>query len=196
MKKLNLLFFCSVLLLACDDNGVTDNGADYLPLEIGNEWKFTPVGNTYGEVYRFKRVIDKVTLNNHEYYAVVSGTAVVEETISDTTYYRIDWNGFVYVLPPWQSTEENLYRLAASDGDTWTYSVGVNMVSISASITTLDLASKSLNDCKSFYYDVKSMVDEEHRTTFAKGIGFADETTRMGVAILKSAIIDGHEIHF
>jgi hypothetical protein len=198
MKKL-ILVFLSVYLVACDDDLVVNTDTNsYLPLQVGNEWKFVPTTGGTGEQYTFKRVISTVIRDNHEYAQVISGYSIATEVTTDTTYYRIGANGFVYFRKG-NNEEENVFRLNGADGDSWNYELKNDYkVSINLKITTLQLDGKDLTDCKGYYYDVNMIADEENTTTLAKEIGFVklySDAWGSG-SILKSAIINGHQLNF
>ena len=71
-------------------------------------------------------------------------------------------------------------------------------VTISLSVSTLDIGNKTLKNCKAYYYDVDNWADEEYTVTLAKGIGFVKEYSNAwgNGALLKSATINGRKIDF
>lgn len=195
------VFFCSLLLFACDDDSPSFNtdSNTYLPLQIGNSWEFESTNKDLTDLNTFKRVIAKVTLNDHTYYEIISGWGTSVENIPDTAYYRVDDNGFVYILRKTKNNEENRFRLQGQDGDTWSYPVDDNDEAfISLSVSTLNIGNKNLKNCKAYFYNVEGWADEEYTITLAKGIGFVKEySDAWGQgSILKSATINGQVINF
>ena len=198
MKPLIYFLLCLITLTTCDTSSPNPEFKEYLPLQIGNSWKLVPTGNNPQNYYSFKRVTDKVILDGHSYYAVVSGYANPEEAISDTLYYRIDPKGFVYTRRKTSTFEENVFRLRGVDGDAWSYQYDNYTTNISMSVIKLSIADEELKNCKAYYRDVDLMADEESTTTLAKGIGFVKiySDAWSNGSILKSAVIDGREIDF
>jgi len=203
MKTINLLFF-STILLACDDSPVnieSDNthANTYLPLQIGNSWIFESTNKDLNDSHYFKRVTATVDLNDHTYYEIISGWGTAVENILDTAYYRVDDNGFVYILRRANNSEENRFRLYGQDGDAWSYPLdNYGEANVSLSITTLYIGIKKLKACKAYYLDVAGMADEEYTITLASGIGFVKEySDAWGQgSILMKATINGREINF
>jgi hypothetical protein len=200
MKKVFLFGLCS-FLLACDGNELISPAENsYLPLQVGNSWKFVAIGPTQTDRYSFKRVTAETTLEGTAYYEVVSGYANPQEAevVQDTLYYRIDNKGFVYIRGKQDDLEKNLFRLNGLDGDSWTFEIEGYTVSMDLAIVSLDIDEKELKKCKAFFYDVDVMADEEYTTTFAKGIGFVKIYSNAWAngSILKTAVIDGHTFEF
>jgi len=200
MKKFLLIFVCVALLSACDENtDLKTTSGSYLPLQVGNSWRFESTNPAAKDGFYFKRVMDTVTLNEHTYYEIVSGWSTSTEDIQDVAYYRVDDDGFVYILRLANNYEENRFRLNATDGDTWSYLIDDNDTAvISLTVSPLTIGSKELKDCKKYFYNVENWADEEYTITLAKGIGFVKEhSDAWGQgSILKSATINGQEINF
>lgn len=198
MKK-SALFFCSIFLLACDGNDVPDSSLNsYLPLQVGNSWKFVSISGDAGGAYSFKRVTSKATIDGHDYYEIVSGNAAPQEVAEDTTYYRIDNENFVYVRGKHETNESNLYRLEGADGDSWSFEVANFTVSMDLAVVSVTIGEKELKNCKAFSYDAETIFDEEYTTTLAEGIGFVRIYSNAwgNGRILKSAVINGHNYNF
>lgn len=197
MKAFNLLFCCTFLLIGCDEDSPIDTRSNsYLPLEVGNTWRFN---SNMSDRDHFKRVIAEVNLNNHVYAQVVSGWYNPGEFINDTIYYRVDDRGFVYSRRKNSSNEENNFRLNAQDGDTWTYSAENDfIVAITLSVVNLHIGKKNLGNCKAYFYNAERWADEEHTITLAKGVGFVKEySNAWGIGhTLKSATINGRQFNF
>jgi hypothetical protein len=75
---------------------LTDN---YLPLAVGNYWDFeTPnASRSQSTTQTHREVTSITTINNHQYYLLVSTLTINNYTYKDSSYYRIDNNGFVYI---------------------------------------------------------------------------------------------------
>jgi len=195
-----LVQFLGVLLLAtaCSYNNVpmdVRSMLNYLPLEIGNSWDFkTLYGSPYSRIHR--EVMGKATINNREYYLLVTTSSY--STIPDSSYYRIDNNGFVYIHRYYQGNfEDNRFRLNASNGDSWTYPIDNNSIAtIRTTAESLVLGDTEVKNCKGYYFDVAKWADEEYTIILAPEIGFAKEySNAWGLGqVLKSAKIHG-EIH-
>jgi len=201
MKTIILLFCCSILLVGCDDDSPFETGSNnYFPLEVGNIWIFRSLqGNN--DYKTFKRVTAKVTLDDLVYAEVVSGRTYpddIGDNTYDTTYYRVEENGYVYFRRKNNNAEENRFRLNAIDGDTWTYPIeNSETMAVTLSIVNVELRNKNLRNCKVYYYDVTQWIDEEHTTILAKGIGFVKEYAAWGTGqVLESATINGREYDF
>jgi hypothetical protein len=200
MKYLSVFLISLVLLSACEEEDVIKSSYnDYLPLRIGNTWKFNTINSNPNIGYRFKKVIGTIHKNGLEYYIMVSGYANPKETIDHIAYYRITPDGFVYVMNQGKVQEENLFRLNNDDGDSWSYKEPDynDDVLIQLSEVTIHLENTSLQQCKSFYYDVFQWADEEHTTTFAKNVGFVKTLGAWDMGSeLASAIINGKKLNF
>lgn len=199
-----LLIFAVVLIMTaceCDEDPQPELSNDYLPLTIGNYWNFKSVGYAGERLTEHREVKDYVTLNGKEYYLVVSTplSDVASDQYRDTSYYRIDNAGFVYVYRKSIGLEENRYRLNAKDGDTWTYDFIDNYIAT----MRLSELSKKIGDAevehsKDYSFDVEQWADEEYTYTLAPGIGFLKEFSDAwgGGQELKSARINGRYIEF
>lgn len=174
--------------------------SDYLPLEIGNSWDFTPIqpfeSNNDGVIHR--EVIGITAINNRQYYLLRTSRSY--NAYIDTAYYRIDENGFVFIYRKSRPNfEDKRLWLNAINGNTWTYPVDNNST---AKVTTIEgslvIGSTSIANCKSFSYNVPNWADEENTITLAPGIGFVKEySDAWGMGqVLKSAKIHGHVYHF
>jgi hypothetical protein len=202
MKFNTLLLSCTILLMACDDDSSFETGSDnYLPLEVGNIWIFKSLQDN-SDYKDFKRVTAEITFDNLVYAEVVSGRfypdSNLDDSTYDTSYYRVDNNGHVYCRRKNSVAEENIFRLNAVDGDTWTYPTeNRETVVITVSLVDLELSNKNLRNCKAYYYDVNQWIDEENTTMLAQGIGFVKEYADWGTGhVLESATINGREFNF
>ena len=198
MKIIRLLFCCTFLLAGCEEDSTFEISSNsYLPLEVGNTWIFRSMQNI-NDPKTFKKVIAEVTLENRVYAQVISGR-YPDDIIYDTTYYRVEDNGFVYSRQKNSADEENRFRLDASDGDAWTYPTAGNYTaSITISFIDLELKTKNLRNCKAYYFDIPQWIDEEYTTTLAKNIGFVREySNAWGLGrVLESATINGRKFKF
>jgi hypothetical protein len=197
-----LLFGVLVMMAACECNDdPRPETSDYLPLTLGNYWDFKATGLSGDDLVEHREVVDYVTLNNMEYYLLVSThlSPVWSGSYKDSTYYRIDDNGFVYVYRKGFEFEENRYRLDGKDGDSWSYDYVDQYV---ADMTLAEVSKKignfDVEHCKDFSFNVEQWADEEYTYTLAPGVGFLREFSDAwgGGQELKSARINGHEIEF
>jgi len=199
MKYLNVILVSLLLLSGCDEESVSySNHNDYLPLHVGNRWKFKYTHLPENTGYLFKEVTGVITINDQQYYVVESGSANPEEVVDHVTYYRITRQGYVYIMNENDTKEENQFRLNGDHGDNWSYqNEGDDEVSIQLSEVTVQLGNTTLEHCKLYSYDVLQWADEETNTTFARGIGFVKMSGSWGFETeLTSAIIDGEEVDF
>src|SRR5688572_21185610 len=126
MRTLVLLVVCLVSLVGCEYGRMDDVSPSdsYLPLQVGNSWKFVQMNNQNPSLnYSFKRVTDEVLWEGNTWFEVVTGYANPVEIIGDTSYYRIDSKGYVYVRHKGETTAENKFRLKGADGDSWSYEI-------------------------------------------------------------------------
>jgi hypothetical protein len=205
MRKLVLLSF---LFSGCyyhqSAEPVIPSDQSYLPLEIGNSWDFQPLGSLSGASIH-REVFDVLTSQSmgHTYYLLVTHSTVPPPGLPirpDSAYYRIDDNGFVYILRTDRAyTEDNRLRLNAKNGDTWTYPVDdTSNAKITVTSGSLEIGNTQIANCKSYYFDVLNWADEENTITLAPGIGFVKEySDAWGYGqILKSAKIHGRIYNF
>lgn len=167
---LSVLIIILALLPACDndcDGIIPNQSEDYFPLNIGDTWHYRN---------HIRKVDTSEIVNNKEYKVMVFDTYRAD-TIYHTSkkYFRVK-NGKVYQLysdlkdeflilyfnlPANQSWK---YRSEHMNGDYW------HVTALEEHEFEFSNGTK-LNNCKSFVYDVREWVDEEHQTTFAPGIG-------------------------
>lgn len=203
MKNI-LILGLSVVMAACvcnEDPQPEVSSTDYLPLAIGNYWEFKGIGFVGNDLVEHREVVDRVTLNNIEYYLLVSThlSPVWSGANKDSAYYRIDNDGFVYVYRKSINLEENRYRLNGKDGDTWSYDFVNQSV---ADMTLKEVAKKvgkvEVANCKDYSFDVQKWADEEYTYTLAPGVGFLKEFSDAwgGGQELKSARINGRKFEY
>ena len=138
------------------------------------------------------------SFSGEEYYLMVIKTESPSAVNTDTVYYRIDGNGFVFQR---LKTGEisNPYRLGATDGAGWHLSSASTEKDMSVTYYTdpIDINSTQLENCRLFSYDVENWADEEYYTTLAPGIGVVTSHSAWGFRKdLKKAIINGVEYNF
>jgi hypothetical protein len=195
------------VLAGCEYNNLTYKEKEpvvenYLPLKIGNYWNFQTTSHSQGQssTQIHREVASIVTINNHEYYLLVTSSTNNSYTYQDSSYYRIDSNGFVYIYRKSNPNfEDNRFRLNGDDHDTWSYPVeGSEQAHITLTVESVTLDNIELNKCKSYFYDVTQWADEEYTIILAPGIGFVKEySNAWGLGqILKSARIDGQVFNF
>ena len=169
----------------------------YLPLAVGNYWEFKSVRTTGGPVAQRWEVRGTAQLNGHEYY-LITAVDVANHTVIDSVYYR-ESDGDVYSYRRSMGFEELKYKLLANDGDTWNYPyVDGDVMNVTLHVRSLDMPSTTVNDCRSYYFDVDRWADEEHTSTLAPDIGFIREySDAWGSGIvLSKASIGGNVIQF
>jgi hypothetical protein len=203
MKNSLLMFGVLLMMTACEcnDEPRPETSNDYLPLAIGNYWNFKGTGLSSDELVEHREVVDFVTLNNMEYYLLVSThlSPAWSGSNKDSAYYRIDNNGFVYVYKKSIDIEENRYRLNAKDGDTWSYDfVDQYVADMTLSEASKQIGNNEVANCKDYSFNIEQWADEEYTYTLAPGIGFLREFSDAwgGGQELKSARINGQEIEF
>ena len=140
-----------------------------------------------------------VSLNNNEYFELVSFQKSGDQNYRDTTYYRITQQGYVYTWRRGWTVEENPLRLYADDGDDWKYETNYDA---EANITVdeiddLELGDRELDNCKSFSFDIEQWADEEHSIVLAPRIGFVQRLVGFGISSrLVKASVNGKEYTF
>jgi hypothetical protein len=197
-----------VILAGCEYNNATYKEKEpvndnYLPLNVGNYWNFKSIGLSQGpggsEIQFHREVASIVTINHHEYYLLIDTSPINNNTYKDSSYYRIDTNGFVYIYRKARPDfEDNLFRLNGNDHDTWSFPVeGGDHAQITLGVGSVTLGHVTLTNCKGYQYDVPNWADEEYSVTLAPGIGFVREYGAWGFGqILTSAKIDGQVFNF
>lgn len=196
------MFAILLWLAACEciDEPVPETTNAYLPLAIGNYWNFRTVGWTGDQPSEHREVVDLVKINGREYYLLKSSSLSGDDrAYEDSTYYRVDKDGFVYVYNKNTELEENRFRLNSNDGDSWAYSNKEDYeVTITVRELTKDIDVAQIANCKDYSLDVEEWVDEEYTYTLAPGIGFLKEFSDGWGAgqVLKSAMVNGKEIKF
>ena len=203
MRSVRLIFPVLFFLAACDcdDEPTPELTNDYLPLSIGNYWEFNSTGWANDILIEHREVEDYVELNSHQYYLVVSTylSDVRAGFNKDTSYYRIDNDGFVFVYRKSTGIEENRYRLNGKNGDTWSYPFVDNYVAdMTLSERDKTIGNREVRDCKDYSFDVEQWADEEYTYTLAPGVGFLKEFSDAWGAgqVLKRAKINGQLIEF
>lgn len=202
MRRVGLvtvLFF----LAACDcsDEPNPEISNSYLPLSIGNFWDFKSTSHSGDELIEHREVEDIVTLNDREYFMLVSTrlSEIWSGHYRDTAYYRIDNDGFVFVYRKNIGIEENRYRLNAKDGDTWSYPfVDDYVADIRLSERSKTVGKTEVDHCKDYSFDVQQWADEEYTYTLAPGVGFLKEFSDSWGAgqELKRAKVNGRLFEF
>jgi len=175
---------------------------NYLPLKVGNYWNFESIsfsqGQSSNQIHR--EVASTATINNHEYYLLITTSTNDYYTYKDSSYYRIDHNGYVYIYRKSSPNyEDNRFRLNGNDHDTWSYPVEAgDQAQVTLTVESVTLGNVTLTNCKSHYYNVIQWADEENTITLAPGIGFVKEySNAWGLGQeLKSAMIDGQVFNF
>ncbi len=204
--KIQYTAIACIVLLACafvacddDDSGESSGTNSYLPLKIGNYWEFVNMPEI-GIDYTLRTEVTRVvSLNNNEYFELVSFQKSGDQNYRDTTYYRITQQGYVYTWRRGWTVEENPLRLYADDGDDWKYETNYDA---EANITVdeiddLELGDKELDNCKSFSFDIEQWADEEHSIVLAPRIGFVQRLVGFGISSrLVKASVNGKEYTF
>jgi hypothetical protein len=203
MKKLFLILLSALAFSGCDHNDVNEKMAatkDHLPLQVGNYWDFQSFGNSQTGTQVHREVAALTTINDHEYYLLINSAVNGEYSYKDSSYYRIDDQGFVYIYRKNTGTlEDNRFRLNGKDGDAWSYPYQDNgEAHVNLSVSSLTIGNKEVANCKSYYFDIPSWADEEYTITLAPGIGFVKEySNAWGLGqTLQAAKIDGQVFTF
>ena len=167
MKNAVLMLGVFVMMIACECNEDPrpELSDDYLPLALGNYWEFKGTGFVGNELVEHREVVDYVTLNDMEYYLLVSThlSPVWSGANKDSTYYRIDNDGFVYVYRKNIGMEENRYRLNGKDGDTWSYDyVNQYIADMTLREAAKHVGKVEVSNCKDYSFNVEQWADEEY----------------------------------
>ena len=194
-----LVACASLLFLACAEDEKDDiiETNSYLPLRVGNYWDYEVI--TYKSSFiRREYVRATIRRNGNRYYEVVGGPLGVSASIHyDTTYYRVDDNGYVYCWRTSWEHEENQYRLFAGHNDQWSFKSNFgDRATVESFYITIKVGEKDIPECKGYFYDVPTTVDEENTTYLAPGIGCVGTTSMWQAKILKKAFVNGIEYTF
>jgi len=202
MRALILILMMAVVV-GCHYDSITYEipmTKNYLPLEVGNYWNFKTTGGSPTQVDLHREVVSLVTINNNQYYLLVNSLLDANQVYKDSTYYRIEDNGFVYTYRKSQPDfEENPFRLNGTNHDTWTFPMqGKDQTQMTLTFGSLWLGNVEIADCKSYFFNVPKIADEEYTITLAPGIGFVKEySDAWGVGqVLQSARINGQVFKF
>ena len=141
-----------------------------LPLQVGNYWIMKDATGFPDKVELKKYIDAEVPIGSRSYFRMVNrwtfeGTA----TASDTTYYRVDEQGFVYERKAGSGQEANVFRLYAREGEQWVHGNGT------MTLTNIDRYSAfntPINNCRFYSFDILQLLDEEVTTILAPDIGF------------------------
>lgn len=201
-RRASLLVIVAVLWVACDSGSVDDDfvlksASDYLPLEVGNYWEFKTLGAETTEVVQHREVMSAQNVNGRDYYVVVSHFP--QNDAKDTVFYRIDDDWNVYTYHRGMENEQLSYKLLAEDGMTWSFPLSADeTMDVTVNVETVETSLRKIKNCKSYYFDARNWIDEEHTNTLAPGVGFLKEFSNAwgGGAILSKASIGGHVIEF
>ncbi len=201
-----ILMLALALLAGCTYNDINSfeknpTNQSYLPLKIGNYWNFQSIRQSPdNEIKIHREVVSLVTIDKHEYYLLINSSTNGSNTYQDSSYYRIDRNGFVYVYRKSRPNfESNPFRLNGNDHDTWSYPMeGNDEAQMLLIVEPITVGNINLSPCKSYFYNVVRMADEEYTITLAPGIGFVKEySNAWGFGqILTSAKINGQVYKF
>lgn len=196
MKVCLIVLTVIVSISSCDDsdsNGLGFGNRSYLPLEVGNYWEFAALGTQDQGIIEHREVVGKETIGDHVYYLVVSTWSVYSSRSTDSVYYRIADDGYVYKLRKDSIGEMQDIRLNAEDGDTWSYTYLGYETMITCSEVEIELGSTSVPGCKSYLLDVLQWADEEYTIVLAPSLGFVKEFSNAwgGGKRLKKVRIDG-----
>ena len=196
MKILSkFLLIACVILMSCDvgDEKIIQVSGElsYFPIEVGYRWEYEPLRTDLPELASAVfTVVGKETRQGREYFAMErrferQGGAFS----SDTIFYRVDAQGFVFELFRYDTVERNRFRLEAADGETWEMQNStLQPYIVTTQITDVNIANGVLHECKSFGYDVPQWADEEHYIILARGLGIVQHGGAWGFDYkLKSA---------
>ena len=188
------LLFIFFIALACTEEVRFDpNGDRYLPLQVGNYWRFE-APNALGFDAEYT-IIDEVEIYGKSYFQfhIKSATGTVDE-YEGLSYYRIDSRDVVHFLRDSVNSIETVYlNLGAPDG----YQYKSSDYTATVRTESFDLNGHVLDECKSFYYDIPTTYDDEHSVTLAAGIGYIFIHASFGrTAQLVEARINGVEHTF
>jgi hypothetical protein len=180
IKSLSQFVIVLIFVSSCEKNDdkitLTNN---YLPLEIGNNWKF--------DFSEKKEIVGSKVIGDKTFYLI--------QYENDTVYYRTE-NDKVYVIE-YEDNESVKFNLSAKVNDTCNYnSYLVKLISKTDTVLVND--TKFVN-CLHFYYDIPGVVDDEHSIWLAPGIGFVQEQCGECLHQIKKldkVKIGGHEVDY
>jgi hypothetical protein len=180
------LFFAISVIISCDNDEkliVEPGESSYFPLQVGYQWEYEPIRTDlpYLTAATFT-VISQETKFGKTYFAMERRFERQNGFLSsDTIFYRVDSEGFVFELSGSDEVERNRFRLGANQGDTWEMESGAEQkYVVTTSISDVTLAGGVLSDCKSFSYDIPQWADEEHYIILAQGIGIVQHGNAWG----------------
>lgn len=177
----------------------------YFPLHIGNSWEYSTLGYDSDLYVSKSEIVSKVFIDNFEYALMTRTRTIYSGTHIDSSYYRVDTNGYVFVRE--NESEYNVYRLNAADGFTWTIDKPFSsfpdpelsfIQEIRLNIESVNLNGTVIEQCKRYDHDVKDVYDEEGYSILGPGLGIIQSGNYFGGlhTVLKRAVIDGQEYNF
>src|SRR6185369_5376389 len=128
MRNVTILIMMACLA-GCEYHNITYEKPateSYLPLRVGNYWDFETISLSPGQIPNqiHREVASVVTINNHQYYLLISTSTNNDYTYIDSSYYRVNNDGYVYIYRKSSpGFEDNRFRLNGNDHDTWSYPV-------------------------------------------------------------------------
>jgi hypothetical protein len=184
---LTLIFFQT----ACKDDaplfpGI--NGGDYFPLQVGNRWTYTltyPSGTYILE----HEIVGTAAIGAHDYFVFRRTFDLAVQ--DDTTYYRSDGSGRVFIN--WQGQEALYIDFNRGAGESWE-SYGEYIASINKKNFRSDVPTGRFQDCIEVFFDYPPAIDDELWQVYAPGVGLIEIRGFIGVIQLQSAVVNRVEI--
>jgi hypothetical protein len=202
MKRISIYLMAVLSISGCHDENEKPGSinGDYFPLHVGDYWEFVPVYTQDPSFALRREITGKVMLDNSEYFQAITKSNS-SAGYSDTVYYRVDNNGFVFSRRNNTAREINSYRLNASHGESWVVPYEYSSEPSADGKTqcfvgTFKLKDKEFDNCKTFSFDVEQWADEEHYTVLSKEVGPLREGSAWFTYDLKKAFINGSTFEF
>lgn len=161
MKSILVFGIIMLGLVSCKKDKIQkiNLDADYLPLEIGNQWIFELAGKD--------SIVNKQIINGIEYFEIIN-------SFGNSSYYRNQDNRIFVKTLSIDSKEEMKFDLAAKVNDTWTYGPGyVKLVSRGASII---IGETQIDSCLQFNFYNQDLIDYGSTIFLAPRIGFIQQS--------------------
>lgn len=203
MEKAVLLFLTVIAFCGCEnDNDPRSRAFDpsYFPLEVGNNWEYIPISQAGDLLSVNVEIPSTATIDDHEYYLMVTRYVYTGVTnIGDSSYYRINSSGYVFVRTTSGLEEANRFRLAAAEGETWTIEAPPfkDFVATAGGTSPVDINTITIENCKSYVFDLPRFIDDEHSLILAPRLGIIRKFFGEGAnLVLKQATIGGVEYNF
>ncbi len=189
---------CVVLLLssgliywACDHAPTAPEtaGLGYFPLQVGNRWTYSL---TYpsGTYWLKHEIVGITTIGAHDYFVFRRTFDLAVQP--DTTYYRTDGRGRVFIN--WQGQDALYIDFNRGVGESWE-SYGEYIAKINKRNFQSKVPAGRFQNSIEVFFDYPPAIDDELWEVYAPGAGRVEIRGQIGIIQLQSAVVNGVEIN-